>query len=343
MYGYEETIDVQPEHILQKISQLDIMSLCLGEKADLLGRYTSPCREDNSPGCRLEERPDGSILFLDFGAGSGKTHRNCFRLVMDTYNVHYREALKLICNHFGLITDANSYEPIKAKPKVNNSSIDTPYNTIIDFIPREINKKDKLFWSQFLIYPQHLIEDNTQMVGEITIDSSKGRRSFKPFNQCYALDLKHHVKLYMPYNNPKYKWITNADENDIGNIWNLPSTGKEVIIQKSYKDHRVLRNVDFGLNVCWTQNEGCIPHPMILKDLTERFEVMTIFYDNDEAGRLAALKLRNVILGINPSAKVRFVYLPRRWNHKDPGEFVKKEGKSDLQQVLQHIGIKPLN
>lgn len=344
MYGYEEFIDVQPEHILQKVSQLDIMSMCLGEKAELGVRYVSPCRKDDNPDCRLEERFDGTILFIDFGEARGKTHRNCFRLVMDSYGVTYQTSLQIICSHFGLSTVSVNYEPIKVKPQVNNNSIETtPYQTIIDYRTREYNKHDIKHWSQYLIYPEHLLEDNTHAVSEIIIDSNKGRKSFKPFSPCYSFDFKHHVKLYMPYNNPKYKWITNCDENDIGNIENLPKTGEEVIIQKSYKDHRVLRNVDFGLNVIWTQNEGCIPDAKILLDLTLRFNVITIFYDNDKAGRLAALKLRNIILSINPSAKVRFVYLPRRWGHKDPGEFINKEGRKDLQSVLQTIGIKPLN
>ena len=335
MYGYEEYIDLTPEHILQRVSQLDIISLCLGEEAHIGARYISPCRNDENPDCRLEEIFDGTILFVDFGERGGKTHRNCFQLVMDSYRCTFQTALKIVCQQFGLSTYTEDYKPLKSKPKVNNSSIETtPYQTMIDYTTRDYDKHDKKHWSQYLIYPHQLLEDGTSAVSEIHIDNHKGLKSFKPFSPCYALNFKHHVKLYMPYNNPRYKWITNCDENDIGNIDNLPRTGKEVIIQKSYKDHRVLRNLDFGLNVIWTQNEGCIPHDSILLDLTLRFETITIFYDNDKAGRLAALKLRRVILNINPNAKVRFVYLPRRCNHKDPGEFISKEGRKDLQQTL---------
>lgn len=344
MYGYEEYVDILPEHILQKVNALEIMEMCLGEKADVGVRYISPCRDDNSAGCRIEERLDGTILFVDFGESKGKTHRDCFKLVMDSYGVTFQSALKIICNHFGLSTTSVDYQPLKVKPKVNNNSVSsTPFSTVIDYDTRDFNKHDKKHWSQYLIYPEQLLEDKTHAVSRIKIDSAKGRKSFEPFSPCFSFDFGHHVKLYMPYNNPQYKWITNCDENDIGNIWNLPKTGKELIIQKSYKDHRVLRNIGFGLDVIWTQNEGCIPHEKILYDLSIRFDLITIFYDNDKAGRLAALKLRNVILALNPSAKVRFVYLPRRWGHKDPGEFINKEGKKDLQQVLQTIGIKPQN
>ena len=157
------------------------------------------------------------------------------------------------------------------------------------------------------------------------------------------------IKIYQPYGG-KYKWITNCDEDNIGNFDNLPPTGRELIIQKSYKDHRVLRNLEWGLNVIWFQNEGCVPSMDILVNLTQRFEYITIFFDNDEDGMKAAQKLCDIFNMIRESC-ARTVFLPKRRKHKqlygdylkDPGAFINKEGKQDFIKTLKQIGINGKN
>lgn len=348
MYGYEDHLDIHPEQILQKVTELEIFEWVLGEKVDLSIRYLSPFRDDTNPDCRFEEREDGTLLFLDFGDPYGKTHRSCFNMVQAKYNnCSLSTAMKIICQHFGISEDTTNYESGNQVRKVQHTEDNTSHApATILWTTRNSHKKDKLYWSKFLINIEDLKEDGTGIVATITIDSRKGRRSFTPHNICYSYPFADsgHVKLYQPYNNPKYKWISNCDENDIGNINNLPPTGKELILQKSYKDHRVQRNVGFGQPVVWLQNEGCIPHPKILLDLSTRFELITIFYDNDQPGREAAARLMYEFLRVNPQAKVRCVWLPqRKYPHKDLGEFVSKEGRSDTQEVLKYIGIKPLS
>lgn len=343
MYGYDELIDILPEQILQKVTETEIFEMVLGEEIilDSNVRYVSPFRQDKSPGCRFETQEDGTLIFVDFGDPTGKTHRNCFNAVMDKYGCSFNTSLRIILANFGLSQDQADYEPVHINRKIIEEA---PVPTIITCDYKGMEKRDRKYWSSFLITPDQLEEDKTFNVFRVTINSRKGKKSFQPFGLCYAFTgfKSGHVKLLQPYNDPKYKWITNCDENDIGNIENIPLVGEELIIQKSYKDHRVLRNADFGLNVVWTMNEGCVPDPRILLDLTQRFNLITIFYDNDEAGIEAASKLMGVFLLVNPQAKVRMVYLPRRkFPHKDPAAFVSKEGRKDLQEVLKYIGIKP--
>lgn len=344
MYGYGKLVEILPEQVLQKVSELQIFEWVFDHSIDVLQHYVSPFRSDTTPNCRFETRPDGALLFIDFG--DKKTHRSCFQAVMDKYpGTTFNDALKLILQHFGLSNDPIDYEPVK---QVYVPSSDSPHDNshaAIHQINRGFERRDALYWSQFLIQLVHLAEDDVRCVERVTIDNPKKRKvTFSPFGLCYSFNFGDHVKLYQPNNNPKYKWITNCDENDIGNIGNLPRTGKELIIQKSYKDHRVLRNMNLGLDVIWTQNEGCVPRADILLDLSQRFELITIFYDNDQPGREAAAKLMTIILTINPGAKVRCIHLPvRKYHHKDPGEFVKKEGRRDLIEVLHYIGINPKN
>ena len=345
MYGYQEHIELTPEQLLQKITQQEIFESVLQLPFNFGMRYCSPFREDKKPGCRFEERPDGTIVFVDFGEKflTGHTHRSCFGMVMDLYNVGIGGAILAICSKFGLSTNPKDYTPVikSSYEVVSNNSQDT----IITYQEKFPVKSDVQFWSQYLIKMEHLKEDNNFSIRQFTVKNNKGTFVINTFKYSYVFDFIHQRKIYQPYN-VKYKWISNCDENCIGNIDNLPLTGKELIIQKSYKDHRVLRNLDLGLNVIWFQNEGCVPDLTILKNLTERFELITIFFDNDDDGILAAQKLVEVFNSLREGC-VRMIYLPKKRKHKqlhgmylkDPGDFIHKEGRQDLIKVLKQIGI----
>lgn len=342
MYGYEGSFEILPDQLLQKVTAEEIFRWIFNEDISTAYRYTSPFRKDDSPNCRFEETSDGTLLFIDFGETSGgRTHRTCWRAVMDHHKCTLSTAIKLVCNYFNLSSDPIDYVPLQSEK--SEAPILKTYPTLITWDNRPIEKRDKIFWSQFIITPQDLKEDRIDIVKTVHIDSRKGKKSFNPMSICYAYDFGYHSKIYQPYNNPQYKWITNCTEDDIGNIDNIPLVGDELIISKAYKDHRVLRNIGFGLKaVIWTQNEGCIPNAKILLDLSQRFKLITIFYDNDQPGRDAAAKLMAIILSINPSAKVRCIWLPvRKYPHKDPSDFVHKEGRTDTQEVLKYIGIHP--
>lgn len=345
MYGFEDYFELTPDQLLQKVTPEEIFKWIFKVDIDEQSRFKSPFRKDENPDCRFETRLDGTLLFVDFGDPDGRTHRTCFRAVMDHYQCSLPDALKRICIEFGLSENKSDYTEVKQKEtEALQGSDNIIYPTIISTDKRPDTKKDRIFWNQFLISMDDLKADRTGIVERVHIDSKKGKRSFSPIGLCYEFYLDHHVKLYQPYNNPKYKWISNCNENDIGNLHNLPIRGKELIISKAYKDHRVIRNIGFGFtNVIWTMNEGCIPHPKILLDLTLRFELITIFYDNDQPGRDAAEKLKQAFLTVNPICKVRTIWLPQRqFPHKDPSDFVKKEGRKDTQEVFKYIGLNPI-
>jgi len=343
MYGYERYIDITPGQVLQKITQEEIFEFVLEQPFSYSHKYLSPFRDDKRPGCRFEERPDGAIVFVDFGErlrNPKKVHRSCFSMVMDKFGVSMNGAVTKICEHFGLTTNLEDYKPITVsklyKVKDHNGSPET----IIKYNAKIPTKSDVKYWSNFLIKIEEIESDNVFCVKSFSIKNEKGYRIITPYSNCYAMDFVDTVKIYQPYNE-RYKWITNCTENNIGNIDNLPPTGDELIIQKSYKDHRVLRNLSMGLNVIWFQNEGCTPDTYILKNLAERFKLITVFFDADESGILAALRIWEIFNNIRPGC-CRIVHMPiliGRPILKDPSAFINKEGRNDLIQVLKHIGI----
>lgn len=353
MYGYYNYVWLTPEQVLQKITQEQIFEYVLEQPFSFANRYTSPFREDKHPGCRFEQREDGTILFIDFG-DIGHTHRSCFGALIDKMSismvtkVSLDEAVKQLVDHFKLSTDSNDYEP---STNLLISPTRTEPNTpvTITYDKAQFSKSDIRFWSQFLIRELDLFEDRVFATHRFQIVKEGFKKTINVYGHCYAIDFLDAVQIYQPYNE-KYKWISSTDIDHIGNFDNLPATGDDLIIASGYKDHRVVRNVLEGSNVIWFKNEGTIPSVYILDNLLIRFKRITVFYDNDLAGRLAARKLVDVLNGIAITqnrisasgwlhTKVRMIYLPQECGYKDPGEYVFREGRQDTLNILKQIGL----
>lgn len=351
MYGYDEIIQITPSQILQKISQEKIIEFvlqdALQETYNIRRTYRSPFREDKKAGCRFEIRPDGTILFIDFVekllGRPTKTHRSCFNMVMDYYELTIRGACQLICQRFNLSTNYKDYQTT-VKNNFDSDKIEE-VRLDITFTKRDVIRPDKVFWNQFQIDTKEIIVDRVYPSSSFTLHKyGQKPKLIIPRYICYAIDFLHSVKMYQPYN-PQYKWITNCTEDDIGNIDNLPATGDKLIIQKSYKDHKVTRNL-IGGNVIWLHNEGCVPSIHILQNLLSRFKSIVIFFDNDIGGRTAAKSLQVILNSIRPNSTT-VIYLPRRKKDmeesgkylKDPGEFIFKEGREDTIKILKQIGL----
>jgi hypothetical protein len=332
MYGYEEYFDLSPEHILQKVTQEQIFKIVLKEIYIDTVCYTNPLRRDKNPGCWLSyDNTTGALLFVDF-ADKNRTHRNCFRMIMDKYNVSMRSALKIICNHYKLSENIIDYKEISIEDYEKLSIPKTP--PIISFYQREFNKQDVKYWSQYLIFKNQLLEDGVYPIQSFIINGKK----INTYGLAYAYTFPNNrVKIYQPYTNPKYKWITNCDNNIIGNYENISNKGKNLIVSKSYKDCRVLRNLGYK-NVIWFQNEGQVPNDKNNIELISRFERIIFLYDNDLSGKEAGIKLASIYNSYKKDCATN-LYLPNKYGHKDPSDFIKKEGTKDLIKVLNKMNL----
>jgi len=335
-YGYEEHIDLTPGQILQKVPQERIFELILQQPFSFTARYKSPLREDSNPDCRFESRPDGTILWVDFG--DLPTHRTCFRMMMDYTGVSLERVIHILCSTFNLSTDAADYpdSPISFFEDTTNHK----QRAEIIYTKREYSKKDILYWSKFIIRPEHLLEDNVFAVSRYYINNPSKEKpvSFSPVGLCYAIDFLDAVKIYQPHS-LKYKWISNCNKNHIGNYDNLPATGNTLIITKSYKDHRVFRNIglDEAYSVVWFQNEGIIPSEDILRVLAWRFSYIVVFFDSDEPGIKAGLELKAKLEKIRGQVGICMTYIPKEYGYKDVGEFIEKEGQRDTLTLLTNL------
>jgi 5S rRNA maturation endonuclease (ribonuclease M5) len=162
----------------------------------------------------------------------------------------------------------------------------------------------------------------------------------RPNTRAYLVgNFDERKKFYTPDKKGKGKWATNCTQNDIWGIKDLPLKGKTLIISKSYKDYRVLKNQ--GLVVIAFQNEGMMPNDEILKPLLERFEEVIVLFDNDRAGIESAEKVVDYINGIYPR-KARYVHLDmslQKQRISDPADLIKLKGKKPLTEFLMNNNL----
>jgi len=340
MYGYYKYApSVTQEEILSKVSQEDIFKIVIKEDIilDKGALYRAPYRDDKHPDCYFE-RYNGVLYFKDYADFEGKASKDCFNMLERCFNINYYEALKYVNDYFNLELGDSSKEEIGNTVEESNIQYNRKKITIT-FAPRPFSNKDKNFWAQYEISRDNLVEDK---VIPITMYKSMSRKGtpflVKPFDIVYAYtdfpDNK--VKIYRPHSPTKEgKWFTNCNQNDIGCINALSKSGDLLIITKSYKDCRVLRNQ--GLNSVWIQSEGVIPSVKIIKDLCERFTNIVVWFDNDQTGLARAKALKDYINGIVPN-KANTVFLPpklfKEENIKDPSDYIASKGRKALRDFL---------
>lgn len=339
MYGYSEIITLSPEEILQEISQEDIFGIFIKEKiiADKdKATYVAPYRDDKNPACYFEEY-EGKLCFIDFA--DTLQSKDCFGLVSKCTGLNFKDSLQYIVKHFSLGKGNRPKRNVVIKKE--NEVVEVKKikkNRTITYAPREFNGKDKKFWTQYKISRKELIEDK---VIPITLYKSINRKGepfiIQSFDLMYAYtdfeDGK--AKIYRPYGNKDEKWFTNCTQNDIGGVNHLPSHGDLLVISKSYKDYRVLRNQ--GLNSVWFQNEGMIPSPTLLVQLCKRFSKIIVWFDNDNAGIKASRIVSSHINSLYPG-KSRPIYLDTTLLEekiKDPSDLIAKKGEEELIKFLK--------
>lgn len=341
MYEYTDFYPLNEEEILKRVSQEEIAEMVLGYKPVMYQRIKSPIKlqrgRDNFPGARFEYW-NGKLFFIDFG--DQPTHRVIFKFVADYYNVKFYEGLKIINDYFKLgLGDENPQ--IIPKPVILHQQRESSQKQRTDIIykPRPFNTIDKNYWMPYEISRSNLIED--EVVAAIWFKFYSHNHSkwiiIRPKDSIYAFtEFKSHVKIYRPHH--KLRFVSNCDQNDIGGYSKLPVAGESLIISKSYKDHRILKNQDL-INVIWFQNEGCVPNEEILIDLCERFDNIYIFFDNDTPGMEAAYKLTSIINNLYPE-KALPCWIPENSNNiKDPGNMLEKGKKKELKEFLIYKGL----
>ena len=266
-----KNLELNKENILKFVTEEQIFSLFLGTYVDLKRKYYAPYRNDKHADCFFWHNKYGKLYFVDF-ANTTITHLDCFSLGQLTHNLSFFGVLSFINKSFNLKLENISLEEksllngLKTPNFKNKQQEIKKDNTKLLCDIRDFNNQDIDYWKQYNITLEQLKKDKVYPVSRFFAKTSEKQYSIK-LNQSYAFtEFKRKLKIYSP-DNKEYKWITNCDSSDIGNWDN--TINKEyntdfLIITKSYKDCRVLRNL--GFNSIWLQNEKVIlPEKIISK------------------------------------------------------------------------------
>lgn len=317
--------------ILDYVSEEEIFELVFGYKPEEYDMVCSPLRADHSPGATFHRAPNGKLYFLDW-ADTEITHNDCFNVVQRYYNLpNFYQTLTFVQDHL-----------LKGKILVKRErNILLPANqrkkTEIYFQSRAYLISDKIFWERYYITKQQLLEDRVLPISKYKIDTrNKGSFTSMAYTPCYAFTdfASGNKKLYFPYKTGDKRFLTNCSKNDIGGINHVDLSDKQLIITKSYKDYRVLKNQ--GYNTIWFQNEGMFPDDEYLIQIIQQFPDIIIFFDNDETGIKAAYKLKEKLesLGaINPYVLHLPTFLLSE-SITDPSDLIYKKGQEELTNFL---------
>lgn len=273
-----------------EIPQEEIFRLVFKEYPDLSKSYKSPLRKDKNPGCYFEWY--GNVLyFVDWTRK--QVNSDALQVIKDFYRLNnVGEAITLVQE---LLMGYTS--PIPISNKIGDVKPKKERTKIIP-IRREWMEKDVIYWKQFNITIEQLTEDLVFPVSSANIrkDGMWKRSNFFDLSYCFTLD-KEIYKIYRPQQREKsFKWRTNADSNVIGSINSLKRDCDLLIITKSYKDCRVIRNL--GYESVWFQSESSYPSDYIIKHLLKTYKRVVVFFDNDLTGKECSVKLKDKLSSI---------------------------------------------
>lgn len=327
MYKYEEThVPRTMRDMLKLYNQEDIFKIIFKKYPDVNITYLSPFRIDHNPNCFFEWYK-GVLMFRDFG----DVRRDCFQAVKDYFNLFtYQDTFDFIIEYFQLNGTSSKDEYVAIKQGQTNNLF---YDVTTE--KRSFELRDHLYWKEYYITEEQLLEDYVYPVSKYRFYSKKNNRWFivRPNDIAYVINgFDRGKKIYRPKMTGKAKWLTNCGANDIGNVNNISTEEHYLLITKSYKDHRVIKNEGYS-NTVWFQSEKMYPSDEILRELLNPFPDIYIFYDNDQAGIEGSAKLRHKIMELFPNRNPILIYSPFSY-FKDPAEIVSVKGKKVLNDLL---------
>lgn len=332
---------IDKNEILKYVTEEQIFELVFKFKPEEYDYVASPFRKDNNAGCWFQYYPSGKLKFTDFGSqtyinGKKMINIDCFDAVQLFFNLtNLYSTLRFIKKH---LIDGKElperYEPNFIERKKRE--------TKILFDVRQFDNRDAQYYKRYEISSQNLIEDKVFGVKRFKLINSKnGDFSSRVYDLCYAhTDFEDgRIKLHRPQQQGKNRFLTTCNQNDIYGSKSLPFYGDLLVIKKSYKDYRVIKNQ--GLNTIAFQNEGMIPTNDVLLPICKRFRNIVVFFDNDVTGIEAANKVANHINSYYPG-KARPLHLDTsllQYSISDPSDLIYKKGRPILTEFLKKSSL----
>ena len=310
------------DSILCKISEYDIFRYYCHNFKNYGDKFCSELREDRSPTCSIVPWK-GKVIYKDFG--SGDSH-DCFSYIQAKYGLTFSEAMRVIDTDFGLGLQSGTVIKSQIAITYGTQDVIEKRPTKIEKKARQWNVEDKNFWSQFHI-PKHLLTKfGVQPIDYFWINEAR----YRCHSLSYVYNINGRYKVYRPFET-EGKWYSNTSKDDIQGWRQLKDNGDIVILASSLKDVMCL-NV-LGYEAIALQSEMQMPSAELIKQLSERFEVVAVLYDNDfekdaNPGQTMANKICAEFNLIN-------IILPAHYKSKDISDLMKDHGVEIAEKIVK--------
>ena len=321
--------DITKQAILNITTEEEIFRHYLGFDFKLGRMYNSPLRKDQNPSFNIYYAPNGEMRFKDFNGEQG----TCFDLVMIMNGLRFNECLKAINYdmNLGLENSYNTKEIKRIKyTNFREKILEEKKECLIQFKPQHFTDKDLEYWKEFNIDYNILKRYNVYSSKYIFVNK-KLVLTYYDTNPIYCYSLPNNkVKVYRPFaDKGKYKWLSNATNNEIQGLYQLEYDSNTIVITKSMKDVMCLRS--FGIDSIAPQAETNYLSRELADSVTSKYNKVIILYDNDEAGINGASELQKIL----PNSKISFIPISSKC--KDVSEYVSMYGKEKTEELLIKI------
>lgn len=281
----EEHSNISLDDIFSRISEYELWSYYCPNFTKLDKSFLSELYDDKNPSCRIFIGNNNRLQYKDFGTGDTYT---ILDYIQRKYNCNFKECLNIIANDFSLkktgitlnktVKTFNVEEKLLIRPKSRIEILSQPFN-ITDFN----------YWNQYKIPFDLLNEYNVFSCkhvylykgDDMTVFTYTKQRPIYAYRFCSNNEYSY--KIYMPYNDKKYKWLfSGGSSKDIEGLDQLSLNGDTLILTKSLKDCMAYRLL--GYDAISLQGEANKLEYDLVDKLLKRFDKIIVNYDNDTEG-----------------------------------------------------------
>ena len=253
------------DSLTRDFSEVQIAIKCLNlTKVPCL--INSPLREDKKPSFDVYEK-NQKVYCKDFSTGD-------FWHLPDLLCTLYSCSIIDLCDSLSNSTDlqkvSRQHNIYKSDDKKVN--IQTRKRIWLDI--------DKEFWGKYGITRKWLEFANVHPVNFMFINGKAYRTDKHAYTYIEHKDNIETQKVYQPFNQNGFKWISSAN----GSVWSLwkqlPEKSEDLIITSSLKDALTIW-ANTGIPSCSLQSESTMPKEKVINQLKSRFNNIFVLFDND--------------------------------------------------------------
>lgn len=293
MYSLQDAPEnITLDEIFSKVSEYELWKYYCTNFEELDKSFRSELYNDKNPSCRIFKTNLNKLQYKDFGTGNSYSIINYIQV---KYLCSFKDCLNIISKDFNLTKSSIIIEKQTRLLTYDETIINKP-KARIDIISQPFNIVDFNYWDKYKISLELLDEYNVFSAKHVYLTKNDKITIFnytkqKPiYAYRFCTDNEYSYKIYMPYNDKKYKWLfSGGSQKDIEGIDQLSLNGDILILTKSLKDCISYRLC--GYDAISLQGETNKLNSELVNRLLNRFNTIIVQYDNDPEGIKGSIRL----------------------------------------------------